>query len=415
MEIKSVKEFDPGQIHEIPQEILDSVSDIIEKVRKSGDEALFELTYRYDGVELKTLRAERKSGVANEEEKAAIFEAYSNIFRVSEAQKNSITNFVMEVIPGVRVRQRIKPIEKVGIYVPGGSYPLVSTLLMCGTPAKVAGVKEIYVATPPSKNGGVNPYILEAADLIGVDEIFTVGGAQAIAAFAHGTETIPRVDKIVGPGNIFVNAAKKLVYGTVGIDFIAGPTEILIIADDTANPRVLAYDLLAQAEHDYNARPMIVSTSRDLLLKVIEEINEILKREPHEIAESSIKNNGAFLFAENLDEAVEIANRIAPEHLEVQIKFPERIINRLQNFGTLFVGPLSAEVLGDYSAGVNHVLPTNGSARFTGGLHVKDFLKIQTILEVHETGFDKVSKIASTLARIESLYFHRRSVEVRNE
>ncbi len=415
MEIRRVKDFSPQKLQEIPEDILEAVSEIIESVKSSDDRALIEFTKKFDGVELKSLVAERRSFDINEGDRKAIFEAYSNIYRVSDAQKSSITNFVFEVSPGVRVRQRIRPIEKVGIYVPGGRYPLVSTLLMCGTPAKVAGVKEIYVATPPGKDGSVNPYILEAANLVGVKEIFTVGGAHAIAAFAYGTETIPRVDKIVGPGNIYVNAAKKLVYGSVGIDFIAGPTEILIIADDSADSRILAYDLLAQAEHDLNARPMIVSTSIDLLKQVIEQIKNILKNEPNEVALKSIENNGVFLLAESLDEAVQIANRIAPEHLELQIRFPEKIIDKLENFGTLFVGPLSAEVLGDYSAGVNHVLPTNGSARYTGGLHVKDFLKIQTILEVHEPGFQKISQTARKLAEIESLYFHRRSVEVRNE
>ncbi len=415
MEIRHVRDFSLVEIQDIPADVVRRVSEIIDYVKNEGDRALFDLTRKFDGVKLNSLVAERKNSRVIDEDVQAISDAYSSILKVSEAQKNSITGFVLEVTPGVRVRQRIRPLERVGIYVPGGFYPLVSTLLMCGTPAKVAGVKEIYVATPPGKDGIVNPYILHVADLIGVNKVFTVGGAQAIAAFAYGTESIPRVDKIVGPGNIYVNAAKKLVFGTVGIDFVAGPTEILIIADDSADPRTVSYDLLAQAEHDYNARPIIVSTSRSLLEKVIDHIRKILKNEPGEVASKSIEKNGIFLLADSIEEAIRVANEIAPEHLELQIRFPERVIEKLENFGTLFVGYFSAEVLGDYSAGVNHVLPTGGGARYTGGLHVKDFMKIQTILEVQDTGFNRISGTAAKIAEIESLYFHRRSVEVRNE
>jgi len=315
----------------------------------------------------------------------------------------------------VRIRQRVMPINRLGIYVPGGRYPLISTLLMCGIPAIVAGVNELFVATPPDKNGHVNDYILFVSNLLGVKKLYSIGGAQAIAAFAFGTESVEKVDKIVGPGNIFVTAAKKEVFGITGIDFIAGPTEVLIIADETANPEILAYDLLAQAEHDTQARPILISTSRNLLENTISIINEILKREPSEVARKSIEKNGKFLFAISIERAIEVANKIAPEHLELQIKNPEKYLDQIDNFGTLFVGHFSAEALGDYSAGTNHVLPTNGSARYTGGLHVKDFLKIQTVLEVFEEGFKAIAPPARKLAELESLHFHNMSVKIREK
>ena len=416
MEIEALRNFNPENFHEIPEEVIGSVRKIIKKVRIDGDKALLDFTERFDGVKLKSFVIDDfSSAKIPDDDKSVIKHVFDNIYKVAKAQKESIINFVFEVSPGVRVRQRVRPIKKVGIYVPGGRYPLVSTLLMCGVPAVVAGVEEIYVATPPDKNGQVNDHILNGAGLLGVKKLYSIGGAQAIAAFAYGTESVEKVDKIVGPGNIFVTAAKKEVFGTVGIDFIAGPTEVLIIADKFANPEVIAYDMLAQAEHDPQARPILISTSEALLRKTISFIDKILEKEPSEVAKISIEGNGKFLLASSIEEAIKVANDIAPEHLELQVKNPEKYLDQIENFGTLFVGHLSAEALGDYSAGVNHVLPTNGSARYTGGLHVKDFMKVQAILDVFEEGFKSIAPLAMKLAELESLHFHYRSVEIREK
>jgi len=417
MEIIRAKDFKPEKAHEIPPEIIDRVREILNDVKARGDEALIEFTEKFDHVRLDKISINPLDIEVEipDDDRKVIEGVMENITNVARAQKASLTNFVMEVVPGVRVRQRITPIERVGIYVPGGRYPLISTLMMCGVPASVAGVNEIYVATPPSHDGGVNPYILYVARLLGVKSVFLVGGAQAIAALAFGTESVPRVDKVVGPGNIYTAVAKKEVSGQVGIDFIAGPTEVLIIADEMADPEILAHDLLAQAEHDVYARPMLISNSREVLEKTIKTVEKIIKETGNEVARESIERNGAFILAESIEEAIEIAKEVAPEHLELQVKFPDRYVEMVDNFGTLFVGELSAEALGDYSAGVNHVLPTNGSARFTGGLHVKDFLKIQSILEVHPEGFEKIAPLAVRLAELESLTFHAQSVKVREK
>jgi len=416
MEIEALKDFKSESFHEIPKDVIDSVREIIKKVKKNGDKALLDFTEKFDGVKLKSFVIEDFSNAKiPDDDKDTIERVFENIYKVAKVQKESITNFVFEVTPGVKIRQRVRPIKKIGIYVPGGRYPLVSTLLMCGIPALVAGVEEIYVATPPGKNGEINNHILYVAGLLGVKKLYAVGGAQAIAALAYGTESVGRVDKIVGPGNIYVTAAKREVFGTVGIDFIAGPTEVLIIADESANPEIIAYDMLAQAEHDPQAKPILISTSRDLLIQTISLIKKILEEEPSDVAKISVERNAKFLLASSVDEAIKAANDIAPEHLEVQLEYPDRYIDQIENFGTLFVGHLSAEALGDYSAGVNHVLPTNGSARYTGGLHVKDFMKVQAILEVHERGFKTIAPLARKLAKLESLHFHYRSVEIREK
>ncbi len=416
MEIEALKDFKSESFHEIPKDVIDSVREIIKKVKENGDKALLDFTEKFDGVKLKSFVIEDFSNAKiPDDDKDTIERVFENIYKVAKVQKESITNFVFEVTPGVKIRQRVRPIKKIGIYVPGGRYPLVSTLLMCGIPALVAGVEEIYVVTPPGKNGEINNHILYVAGLLGVKKLYAIGGAQAIAALAYGTESVGRVDKIVGPGNIYVTAAKREVFGTVGIDFIAGPTEVLIIADESANPEIIAYDMLAQAEHDPQAKPILISTSRDLLIQTISLIKKILEEEPSDVAKISVERNAKFLLASSVDEAVKAANDIAPEHLELQLEYPDRYIDQIENFGTLFVGHLSAEALGDYSAGVNHVLPTNGSVRYTGGLHVKDFMKVQAILEVHERGFKTIAPLARKLAKLESLHFHYRSVEIREK
>jgi histidinol dehydrogenase len=285
---------------------------------------------------------------------------------------------------------------------------------MCCIPARVAGVKEISVFSPPTYNGSIHPAILVAADICQVEEIYRIGGIQSIAAMAYGTETIKKVDKIVGPGNQFVAAAKKLVYGAVGIDFIAGPTELLIIADDSANPAFIAADLLGQAEHDINAIPILITNSPELAEQVNQQIEkQLLDLATADIASQSLKNNGVIVLVDSIEEAISIANKKAPEHLELQAKNAEVYVDRLKNYGSLFIGSFSAEALGDYSSGLNHTLPTNGCARYTGGLSVRDFLKFQTTLEVKEEGLSAIGKTAIEFGRLEGLEGHARSVEIR--
>ncbi len=397
-----------------------SVQTIIEDVRKYGDKAVKKYTRKFDRVDLKQIRVDtREIENAFQEIEPEIIKtlhkAKSNIEKFSQFQLRQLKNFSVEISPGVIAEQRVIPLNRIGIYVPGGRFPLVSTVLMCGVPARIAGVKEIVLCSPPSFNNSIHPAILATAKLIGISEIYRVGGAQAIAALAYGTETIKRVDKIVGPGNIYVTMAKKYVYGDAGIDFVAGPSEIMIIADDTAEPGIIAADLLSQAEHDTDAIPVFVTTSHKLGLSVNQEIRRQLKKlKTSEIAKKSLNKNGLIIIVNNLEQAIEIANKKAPEHLELQIKNPQRFISKLKNYGSLFVGRYSAEVLGDYCSGINHTLPTGGSARYTGGLHIKDFLKLQTVLKVNKKGFKKISPIAEQLAEIEGLSGHLNSILIRH-
>lgn len=396
------------------------VKEIVEDVRRNGDSALKRLTLQFDGVALEELRvstseikgAYRK--IDGERLVSSIQYAAENIQRFAERQRRQMEAFEFEIVPGVFTGQKVIPIERVGIYVPSGRFPLVSTLLMCAIPAKVAGVAEIVVCSPPSHHGFIHPAILVAADMLNVHELYRVGGAQAIGAMAYGTRAIKKVDKIVGPGNKYVALAKKEVFGIVGIDFVAGPTEIMIIADETANPEYLAADLLAQAEHDGDALPILVTTSLELAHKVQEKIELTIQRlGTRETARLSIEKNCVILLVGDLDEAVEVANRRAPEHLQLQLKDPEHLVDQLRNYGSLFIGEYSAEALGDYSSGLNHTLPTNLGARYTGGLSVKDFLKLQTTLRVTKDGLLGVGPTARTLAEIEGLLGHAQSVATR--
>ncbi len=397
-----------------------SVQTIIEDVRKYGDKAVTKYTKEFDRVVLNQIRVgageikrafqKVDPGLLN-----ALNTAKLNIERFSRYQLRQLKDFKVRIIPGVVAEQHVIPINRIGIYVPGGRFPLVSTVLMCGVPAKIAGVKEIVLCSPPSFNNSIHPAILATARLIGISEIYRIGGAQAIAALAYGTETIWRVDKIVGPGNVYVTMAKKYAYGDAGIDFIAGPSEILIIADDTAEPGIIAADLLSQAEHDIEAIPVLVTTSHRLAQSVNIEVEKQLKRlKTSEIANKSLNKNGLIILVRNLEQAIEFANKKAPEHLELQVRNPGRYINQLRNYGSLFIGPYSAEVLGDYCAGINHTLPTGGSARYTGGLHIKDFLKLQTVLKVNKKGFKKISPIAEQLAQLEGLSGHLNSILIRH-
>jgi histidinol dehydrogenase len=333
--------------------------------------------------------------------------AAENIRFFAEKQLEQFKNFETEKNSMI-LGQKVIPLRRVGCYVPGGRYPLPSSALMSVIPAKVAGVKEVIVCSPK-----ITPVTIVAADIAGADRIFCIGGIQAIGAMAYGTESVPQVDKIVGPGNKYVTAAKKEVYGIVGIDFIAGPSEVLIIADETGNPEFIAADLLAQAEHDPNARADLITTSKELAKNVNEQIKiQLAKLKTKEVAELALKN-GRIVIADNLDVAVSTANRRAPEHLEIQMKNPEEIIEKLCNYGSLFIGENTAEVFGDYCSGTNHVLPTNGAARYTGGLSVKDFVKIVTFQRFKGKIPKEMIQVASGLAEIEGLDAHRNAVDIR--
>lgn len=392
---------------------------IIEDVKKSGDKALKKYTKQFDNVELNQIKIsgieiENACKKATKEEIRAIEKASENIKIFAQKQKEQFKNFEFEIKKGVFTGQVIKPIKRVGIYVPGGNFPLVSTLLMCGIPAQVAGVSEIAVCSPPTCEGSIHPLILSIAHTLKITEIYKLGGAQAIAALAYGTETVKNVDKIVGPGNKYVQSAKKEVIGNVGIDFIAGQTEIMIIADEIAEAKIIASDLLSQAEHDVDALPILATTSERLAKSVLKEIDEqsnVLKTK--EIAKQSITKRGMIILLNDIGDGIELANRRGPEHLEVQIKEAEKYKDKLHNYGSLFIGRYSAEALGDFSSGLNHTLPTNTTSRYTGGLSVKDFLKIQTTLEVTEDGLKEIGPSAEKLAEIEGLHAHGESIRIR--
>lgn len=398
-----------------------NVRKIINDVRKNGDRALKKYTKQFDKTEIDQIQIsgieiENAYKKASKEELTAIEKAALNIKQFALRQKEQFKNFEFEIKKGVFTGQTINPINRVGIYVPGGNFPLVSTLLMCAIPAQVAGVSEIAVTSPPTCEGSIHPLILSVAYLLKITEIYKLGGAQAIAALAYGTETIRCVDKIFGPGNKYVQFAKKEVFGNVGIDFIAGQTEIMIIADETAEPKIIASDLLSQAEHDIDAVPILATTSERLAKLVLNELEvrlETLKTK--DIARQSLERKGLIILLNDIREGIELANKKGPEHLELQIREPENHINKLRNYGSLFIGKYSAEALGDYSSGLNHTLPTNTTSKYTGGLCVKDFLKLQTTLKVTKEGLDEIGPVAEKLAEIEGLYAHLESIRSRYE
>jgi len=398
-----------------------NVRKIINDVRQNGDRALKKYTKQFDKTEIDQIQI---SGIeiknaykkASKEELTAIEKAALNIKQFALRQKEQFKNFEFEIKKGVFTGQTINPINRVGIYVPGGNFPLVSTLLMCAIPAQVAGVSEIAVTSPPTCEGSIHPLILSVAYVLKITEIYKLGGAQAIAALAYGTETIKNVDKIFGPGNKYVQFAKKEVFGNVGIDFIAGQTEIMIIADETAEPKIIASDLLSQAEHDIDAVPILATTSERLAKLVLNELEVRLKTlKTKDIARQSLERKGLIILLNDIREGIELANKKGPEHLELQIREPENYINKLRNYGSLFIGKYSAEALGDYSSGLNHTLPTNTTSRYTGGLCVKDFLKLQTTLKVTKEGLDEIGPVAEKLAEIEGLYAHLESIRSRYE
>jgi histidinol dehydrogenase len=406
--------FRPGPIEEIA-----GVEKVIAGVQGGGDEALRKFAREFDRVELGRIRIddreiEEAPAKVGSDVMAVIEAAAEAVMRFTLKQLEGLRDFDHEIRPGVRCGQRIFPLRRVGIYVPGGRHPLASTVLMCAVPARAAGVKEIALCSPPSHGGTVHPAILAAARTAGVDEVYRVGGPAAIAAMAFGTETIRPVDKIVGPGSRRVAAAKKLVYGAAGIDFIAGPTEVMIIADDSADPSFVAADLLAQAEHDEHASAILVTDSPALAKNVAKEIERQLEDlDTAPTAKASLDGNGLAILVNDLAEAIDIADRKAPEHLELIVRDPGPLAGKFRNYGTLFIGPCSPEPLGDYSSGINHTLPTGGAARYTGGLHVKDFLKFQTTLEVTPDGLAAIGPDAELFGRIEGLSAHANAVALR--
>ncbi len=394
------------------------VEKIIANVRAKGDSALYEYSEKFDKVTLSALevtQAEIDEAFESVEGEFIdiIKEAAANI---REFHQKQVTNsFFINEKDGVMLGQRVTAIEKVGLYVPGGTAAYPSTVLMDSIPAKIAGCREIVMVTPPQRDGKVNPVILAAAKIAGVDRIFKVGGAQAIAALAYGTETLPKVDKIVGPGNAYVAEAKKQVFGKVAIDMIAGPSEILVVADKNSDPRCVAADMLSQAEHDKMAAAVLVTDSFDFAERVSEEIELQLVRLPRrEIARASVDNNGKIIVAENdLLLAIEIANEIAPEHLELCVDNPFDYLDKVHHAGSIFMGRNCPEALGDYFAGPNHTLPTSGTAKFSSPLSVDDFVKKSQIIYYTKDALDKVSDKVAYFARKEGLDAHARSAEIR--
>lgn len=393
------------------------VYEILDDVKKEGDKALLKYTKKFDNVELEALKVTKDEvdealEIVGNEFLKILKEAKDNIawYHEKQLQSSWITNDKEGIILG----QLIRPLERVGIYVPGGKAAYPSTVLMNAIPAKVAGVESIAMVTPPSKDGKVNPYILAAADIAGVNEIYKVGGAQSIAALAYGTKTIKSVDKIVGPGNIYVARAKRAVFGLVDIDMIAGPSEICIIADENKNPSFIAADLLSQAEHDEMASSILVTTSKTLAMKVKKEVKlQIEQSERREIITQAINSYGYIFVARDIEEAINISNKIAPEHLEVMVDNPFELLPKIKNAGAIFLGEYTPEPVGDYFAGPNHTLPTSGTAKFSSPLGTYDFMKKSSLLYYNEEALRSIKDKVISFTEAEGLSAHGNSIKVR--
>ena len=398
-----------------------SVKEILDKVKEEKDAAVFAYTAKFDGAELTADTIE----VTDAEIEEAYAQVDDTLLTVIRKAKDNIESYHAKQRQnswfdskpdGTILGQKITPLHRVGVYVPGGKAVYPSSVLMNVMPAKVAGVDEIIMVTPPGKNGKVSPNTLVAAKEAGVDKIYKVGGAQAIAALAYGTESIPKVDKIVGPGNIYVALAKKAVYGHVSIDSIAGPSEILVVADETANPRYVAVDLLSQAEHDELASAILVTTSEKLAHEVSDQVDGFLKELSRaEIISKSLDNYGYILLADTMEDVIDVANEIASEHLEIQTKNPFEVMTKIRNAGAIFIGEYASEPLGDYFAGPNHILPTNGTAKFFSPLSVDDFIKKSSIISYSREALQKVHKDIESFAKAEQLTAHANSIHVRFE
>ena len=402
---------------EVKEEVLKSVSNILEDVKKNGDKALQSYTEKFDRVLLDDFEVSieeldecfikvEKNFIDNLEEAKKNIEYYHN------AQKSR--GFILNKDNGIFLGQRVIPLDSVGVYVPGGTAAYPSSVLMNVIPAKVAGVKEIIMITPPNKEGKLNPYIGVAAKVAGVSKIYKVGGAQGIAALANGTESIPKVDKIVGPGNIFVATAKRLVFGKVDIDMIAGPSEILVVADENANPKYIAADLMSQAEHDRLASSILVTTSKQLYEEIEKELEAQIKDlDRKEIIEEALKNYGKAIICNSIDECIEVSNRFAPEHLELMAENPMELLGKIRHAGSVFLGNNTPEPVGDYFGGTNHVLPTNGTARFYSALSVDSFIKKSSFLYYSEEAIKRDGEKIINIANKEGLTAHANSVKVR--
>ncbi len=395
------------------------VFEILQNVRNYGDKAVKEYTAKFDGANLESLQ------VSQQEIDEAVSNVPASFLKTLELAKINLNKFhekqkregfVLDGQNGESIGQIITPIEKVGIYVPGGTASYPSTVLMNAIPAKIAGVKEIVMVSPASSSGKIADVILAAAKIAGVTKIFKIGGAQAIGALAYGTESVPKVDKIVGPGNIFVATAKKQVFGIVNIDMIAGPSEILVVADEFANEKFLASDLLSQAEHDKRASAILITPSMELAKKVSCEVEKQLKELPREdIARVSVETNGKIIVSKDLNEAIEIANEIAPEHLELSVEKPFELLAKVKNAGSVFLGTYAPEALGDYFAGPNHTLPTNGTAKFSSPLSVDDFVKKTQFIYYTKKALELVKDNVVEFAESEGLCGHARSISKRFE
>ena len=400
--------------------VLPKVIEIVSYVRNDGDKALLMYTERFDGVKLSIDElqvSEKEFRSAFEQLDAATVKAIKG---VAEAIKKFYIkqlprDWMVQLAPGIKAGQLVRPLERVGVYVPGGLARYPSSLLMAVVPARVAGVERIVVCTPPGKDGKVDAAVLVAAKVAGVDTVFKVGGAQAIAAMAYGTETVPKVDKIVGPGNVYVAAAKQVVVAKVDIDFVAGPTEVLIIADESAEPRFIAADLLSQAEHDANAAVVLVTTSEALAYKVQELVEKMVGENlRRQVMTKALEKYGRIVVVRDLDEAIEFANAYAPEHLELMVKQAKRLLKRVKNAGSIFVGAYSPVAAGDLAVGPNHILPTGGAASRRSGLSVLDFVKLPTVQELSKQGLERVAGIVERLAEVEGLPGHARSIKERS-
>lgn len=407
-----------GRVNVLP-DLEDTVAEIIRNVRENGDEALRFYSEKFDRVSLPSFE------VSEEEIKEAVAaidpafyevlkEAAENIRRFHSRQKRE--GFVIQNPDGSYIGQKVIPVDRAGLYVPGGTALYPSTVLMDAIPAVLAGCKEVVMVSPPQKNGKIDPMILAAASVAGVSRIFKIGGAQAIAALAYGTESVPKVDKIVGPGNAFVAEAKKQVFGTVSIDMIAGPSEILVVADGGSDPAFVAADLLSQAEHDKMASAVLITDSNELALKVQKEVERQLETLPRrEIASASIETNGKIIVTDSLPNAIELSNEIAPEHLELCVEDPESLLPLVRHAGSVFLGRYCPEALGDYFGGPNHTLPTMGTAKFSSPLSVDDFIKKTQFTYYTKEAFEKVADKIGLFARQEGLEAHARSALIRKE
>ena len=401
--------------------IVSTVRAVIEDVKENGDEALLKYTEKFDKVllapeALKVSKAEIEQAYKKLDGKQvrALREAAKNIAGFHKMQLRD--KWTMQTSEGVTLGQVVRPLACVGVYAPGGKAAYPSSVLMCAVPAKVAGVEKVVVCSPPGKDGDVSAALLVAADIAGVDEVYRVGGSQAIAAMAYGTGTVQSVDKIVGPGNVYVTATKLEVNRDVAIDIPAGPSEVLIIADQTANPAYIASDLLAQAEHDPQARAILVTTSQKLAQEVQEQVTKQMETLSRiDIIKSSLKTGGLIIIAEDINEATEISNLIAPEHLQIQTKSPNQVFIKIRNAGAVFLGSYSPVAFGDYSSGLNHVLPTAGYARIYSGLSSRDFVKTMNFLECTKKGFSSLKETAKTIAEMEGFDAHAKELSIRED